>query len=272
MPLDPRPLVVVVATFFAAGAGAQTRPINDTGQITCYNSTAVTGTVSAATLDPEAPGFNRQDCTLGAAAADALGAMPKLGGSTVPGRDYTKIANNGSVLPASATLGPNPGDWGCTRDNITGLIWEIKTTSGLRSQSHTYAWFDPDNAVNGNNPGNLGDSTSCGSTLANCNTTAYRDAVNALTGPNRLCGATDWRLPNTFELRSLLHLGAVSGPRIDLTWFPNTPGTTPSGDFWTGVNYAPNAGAAWFVRFGGGDLTTSAKGARLAVRLVRREP
>jgi hypothetical protein len=272
MPRSITQFALLLAAAVAADAAAQVRPINDTGQIICYNNTASTGTVTAGTLDPEAAGFNRQDCTLGAAAADALGAMPKLGGSTVPGRDYTKIANDGSVLPASATLGPNPGDWGCTRDNVTGLVWEIKTTSGLRSQSHTYSWFDSNNAVNGNNPGSPGDSTSCGGTLANCNTTAYRNAVNALIGPNRLCGATDWRLPNTFELRGLVHLGAVSGPRIDPTWFPNTPSTAPNGDFWTGVNFAANENGAWFVCFGDGDLTTQQKGIRQAVRLVRSEP
>jgi hypothetical protein len=264
MPRDLR-LSLLLAVCVTADAGAQVRPINDTGQIICYNNSASTGTVSSGTLDPEAPGFNRQDCTLGAAAADALGAMPKLGGSTVPGRDHTKIANDGSVLPASATLGPNPGDWGCTRDNVTGLVWEIKTTSGLRSQSHTYSWFDTNAATNGGEPGIVGGTLSCNATLANCNTTAYRNAVNALSGPNRLCGATDWRLPDAFELRSLVHLGTVSGPSIDLAWFPNTPSVL----YWTGMNYAVNENAARIVSFNEGVATFGPKGESRAIRLVR---
>lgn len=262
---DPRPLMLLVAAAFAADAGAQVRPINDTGQIICYNNTASTGTVSSGTLDPEAPGFNRQDCTLGAAAADALGVMPKLGGSTVPGRDYSKIANDGSVLPATATLGPNSGDWACTRDNITGLTWEVKTTSGFRSLSHTYSWFDTDAAINGGQPGFLVGPAGCNATLANCNTTAYRNAINALSGPDRLCGATDWRLPTAFELRSLVDLGAVSGPTIDLTWFPNTP----SARYWTGMNYAVNENGARIVSFNEGVATFGPKGESQHIRLVR---
>lgn len=248
-------------------ATAQQR-LNDTGQITCYNASAVTGTVSNGTSDPETAGFNEQDCTRGAAAADALGRMVKVGGSTVPGRDYTKIANNGSVLPASAVLGSNPGDWACTRDNITGLIWEVKTTSGLRSQGHTYTWYDTNASVNGGNAGTIGANTSCNSTLATCNTTAFRDAVNALTGSSRLCGATDWRLPTVNELSGLVPAGLANGPTIDSMWFPNTANTANSA-YWTGQNYAPDASRAWWVVFADGGLNFISKSGNRHVRLVR---
>jgi hypothetical protein len=42
------------------------------------------------------------------------------------GFDYSKIANDGSVLIAGAALGTAPVDWACTKDNITGLTWEVK--------------------------------------------------------------------------------------------------------------------------------------------------
>ncbi len=56
---------------------------------------------------------------------------------------YTKIANNGALLPDSAPLGSGQSDWACTRDNATGLIWEVKTAaSGWRDQSKTYTHYD----------------------------------------------------------------------------------------------------------------------------------
>ena len=217
--------------------------MNDTGQTTCYNVSASTGTVGSVTADPEAAGFNEQDCTRGAAAADGLGRMVKIGGSSVPGRDYTKIANDGSVLGASATLGTGPTDWACTRDNITGLICEIKTDDGgLRDKDHSYTWYDTNSAINGGNAGTQA-GTACVSTLPNCNTTAFRDAVNALTGSDRLCGATDWRLPTANELSGLANAGAASGLSIDSDWFPNTF----SYRHWSGESYAPSASFAWSV-------------------------
>lgn len=262
-----------VVVLWVAGAGlasAQETPLNDTGQIDCYDGSASLGTVSPATPDPEPAGFNEQDCTRGAAAADALGRMVKMGGSSAPGRDYTKIANDGSELPASATLGSGPGDWACTRDNITGLIWEIKVNdaAALRHQGHGYAWYDTDPAINGGNAGSEGttlDGARCGGTLVNCNTSAFRDAVNALSGSDRLCGATDWRLPTGKALQSLVHYGASAAPYIDSTWFPNTMNNI----YWSGTTVAQRAFSAWGVIFTDTVLRTFPKTNGLQVRLVR---
>ena len=41
------------------------------------------------------------------------------------------MANNGTDLPESALLGSGPTDWACTRDNTSGLLWEVKSGQGL---------------------------------------------------------------------------------------------------------------------------------------------
>ncbi len=56
---------------------------------------------------------------------------------------YTKIANNGTDLPDSAVLGSGATDWACTRDDTSGLIWEVKTgDGGLRDANKTYTNYD----------------------------------------------------------------------------------------------------------------------------------
>lgn len=252
-----------------ATAQAPTHPLNDTGQVTCYNANTATGTVSPSTPAPEDPGFEGQDCTHGAAMYDARGAMNKVGASSTKGRDYTKIANDGSVLPASATLGPNPTDWACTRDNVTGLIWEVKVDdpTHLRHSGHTYTWYDTNAAVNGGYAGAVGNANTCANTLGGqpCNTTNFRDVVNALTGANRLCGASDWRLPTANELQSLVDYQAQF-PAIDAAYFPNTSADSP---YWSGESHASAAFEASYVHFCCGDMYGNTKTAGVLVRLVR---
>ena len=121
--------------------------------------------------------------------------LPKVGAGG-KGFDFSKISNNGAVLPASATLGTDPNDWACTYDNHTGLMWEVKTTSGLRSQSHTYTWYDSVHNYGGN-PGTASGGT-C-QTTGRCDTEKFTADVNAA----GLCGKTDWRMPTHQELYNL---------------------------------------------------------------------
>lgn len=255
-----RPLTALtafsLATVHAAG-------LNDTGQTQCYNA-ANTPVPCSATVGGDAGVKPRQDARYGRDAQAAAGALTKVGAGAA-GFDYTKIANNGSTLPTSAALGTGVADWACTKDNVTGLIWEVKTTSGLRNMNHTYTWYSTNSTTNGGNAGALGTDT-CGGSLAaapynnQCNTQNYAAAVNAAT----LCGASDWRVPTRKELLTLMHAGATK-PSIDTAYFPNTNTAT----WWTNSTYVADPAYAWIVYFGNGVSDAYGKSGGYFVRLVR---
>ena len=90
------------------------------------------------------------------------------------------------------------------------------------------------------------------------------DAVNAAAAGTQNLGATDWRLPNINELKSIAELGCQN-PAINLTQFPNTSAWR----FWSGSPVAGYPDVAWGVDFDDGDGYWSARNFALAVRLVR---
>lgn len=193
----------------------------------------------------------QQDCSHG---RDVTNNDPSDGGK---GFSFTKIANDGSALPASATLGTNPADWACTYDNTTGLMWEVKTTSGLRSQSHSYTWYDSVHNYGGN-PGTASGGTCA--TAGRCDTEKFVEDVNAQT----LCNHADWRMPTKEELSGIADLGRFN-PAIDPDYFPNTPAS----DFWSGSPVAGNSDGAWGQGFYAGGGNWDYRDRAIRVRLVR---
>ena len=242
--------------------------LNDSGQSLCYNGTNTLVACDTANTGDAAP-YPGQDGRYGRDAAATAGALTKSGGGAA-GFDFTRICNSGDaagsgVCPAEPVLGPNPTNWGCTRDNTTGMTWEMKTDDGgLRDKEWTYAWYSTDTATNGGDVGGAGSDT-CGGTLSDyanqCNTANYITAVNAAPG---LCGFTDWRLPSVRELQTLIHYGATN-PTIDTTYFPNTLAS----DFWSASSYGPSPANAWYVYFGDGIVDAFVKADGFHVRLVR---
>lgn len=232
-------------------------PLNDTGIDFCRDhATGADTPVTPTTTCSGAQGG--QDARYGRDPAAQRGATTKVGGGG-KGFDFTKIANNGSTLPAGAALGGGATDWACTYDNNTGLMWEVKTTSGLRRQSHTYTWYDSVHNYGGN-PGTASGG-SC-ETAGRCDTEKFVADVNAA----NLCGHNDWRMPTVDELLTIADLGIASpGPTIDPTYFPNTPAWY----FWSGSPFAGYSDDAWVVNFSNGFDGADFRGNAGRVRLVR---
>jgi hypothetical protein len=144
------------------------------------------------------------------------------------GRDVT--ANN----PADGKLGFSfsPVAGGCVQDNVTGLIWEVKST-GNWAATYSYA------AASG-----------------------VADTANTA----NLCNQIGWRLPTPDELQGLVDYSVVApGPTIDTTWFPNTKGSV----FWSVSPYVASAGQAWGVDFSNGYVAPYPNAELHYVRVVR---
>lgn len=252
--------------------------LNDTGIDWCGRSGTnidMNGTPleKQAGCDGLADTFPGQD---GMQGRDARSRDAALGGEPFPktgdgaaGFDFTKVCNSGEAAgegdcPADPALGDNANDWACTRDNVTGLIWEVKVddVAHLRHMAHTYSWYNTDAATNGGSAGSANAGTCTGS---DCDTQAFVQAVNALAGSDRLCGASDWRMPSDVELQSIVDYGRTN-PAIDASYFPNTPANEA---FWSASPRADDSSLAWGISFSNGGISEFRKNySVLSVRLV----
>lgn len=164
-------------------------------------------------------------------------------GDGLAGFSYTKIGLSGEELPVSAT------EWSCVRDNVSGLIWELKTSnSGLHNVNDRYNWYDSNSETNGGYSGdpdpfgdicygyNLNDAASF------CNSEAYVKRVNA----ESYCGKRNWRVPSKKELRTLVNYSVYPGPILDPIFFPSQF----SGEYLTSTTWASHNTNFWPVYFG----------------------
>ncbi|GEM_PF-5326513 len=183
------------------------------------------------------------------------------------GRDVTHNDDSDGHAGFSFTKVDNGN---CVQDNVTGLMWEVKTDdNGLHDKDDTYTWYDTNPATNGGADGvdRSSDSpASCygyqaGNPATYCNTQAYVVRVNAA----GWCGYNDWRMPNREELRSIVDYGRVESA-IDINYFPNTVSDLY---YWSSSAYAYYSDYAWGVYFHYGLDYSFNRNDSLHVRLVR---
>ncbi|KPA15135.1 secreted protein containing DUF1566 [Candidatus Magnetomorum sp. HK-1] len=178
-------------------------PIPDSGQTICYD-------MEKRILCPE-PGekFYGQD-------ANYLINPPS----------YTKMDENGNDLPDDAEK------WVMVQDNVTGLIWEVKTNDySIHDKDNKYTWYDSNPDTNGAYAGTPGDGT---------DTEDFIIALNA----EEFGGYLDWRMPYIYELASIANLGRYN-PSIDKKFFPYAM----SAFYWSSTSNANYTDCAWGVKF-----------------------
>lgn len=152
------------------------------------------------------------------AGSDALVACSSAGAMALSnaqdgmaGRDVATNSNADGKLGFSFTSVTG----GCVQDNVTGLMWEVKTANGdLRDWTKTYTNYSA---------ADLGPTSQYGTAT---DASGFVTAVNA----SNLCGHSEWRLPTADELQSIVDYSVSSpGPTVDAIWFPNTQGSA----FWS---------------------------------------
>jgi hypothetical protein len=168
---------------------------------------------------------------------------------------YTKLDANGNELDDTAT------EWVMVRDNVTGLIWEVKRNkednvmdyANPHDADNTYTWYDPNPATNGGNAGAPGMGTDTEDFISELNAAGFG-------------GYTDWRLPTLKELVFLADYGKYD-PSINTRYFPNSDSSV----YWSSSNFTLDSDRAWGLGFYTGDSTngTYNKSDSRYVRAVR---
>lgn len=226
----------------------------------------------------KSPNRNQEDCRIGSQVNEQINKndMEAIiqNQDCMQGKDrsaseamYQKISDAGEVLDGSSTT------WACVLDKTTGLLWESKIpidgtygNNGLRDADDVFTWYSNNSSNNGGAVGDWSQGLNvCAGYVAEqpmsfCNTEEFTRRVNE----RGLCGFKDWRLPNRFELESLVNYGNT-GSRIDTTYFP---GTNPE-FYWSSTPGVANTGAAWVVNFRTGNTSLSSRQSSFPLRLVR---
>jgi hypothetical protein len=185
------------------------------------------------------------------------------------GFSFTKLDNNGVPLAdQAADYATTP--WSCVKDNVSGLVWEVKTRDGgLHDVSSTFSALPE-----------YSNATNCHLNGSDCTTVNYVAAANEA----GFCNANDWRLPTLSELFDLTLLESNVmydqgiSVNIDTNYFPNIIRAADNinnggrASYWTSdIPYIQNQRYYnYFVNFtGGGDFKFLYQHEQFGVILVR---
>ena len=167
--------------------------LNDTGVVACDSSKTL----------------NNEDCEVGRDANTETNSSD----DGHAGFSFTRFYADGSVYNINSF-----DPWYCVRDNITGLVWEVKTTdTSLSNKGKTFTWYESDTSASFQGTG--GDKTQ--------DTEDLIAEVNAYNSGGGLCGQSNWRLPTASELLSITNYSVVVNAdtaAVDSNYFANMQG------------------------------------------------
>lgn len=193
-------------------AQMKTSPLNDTGITFCSDGAFNVNSCNIST-------YPRQDGDFG---RDVTNNDDKDGHA---GFSFTKISATGEILPLNAK------SWSCVKDNVTGLLWEVKTTQNA-NESFPFSETEP-----------------------------FIKTKNT----QKLCGQTNWRLPQIHELQSVVDYSVpYPSPAIDLAFFLNSTNQI----YWSETPYAKNKNDVWGIYFDDGRVYEQDKKTRAGLLLV----
>lgn len=238
--------------------------INDTGMSDCYNNSQK--------INCKSGDFPDQDADLGR--DSVANQLDKIGQGDLA-FDFTKMNEFADELPDDATT------FSCVRDNVTGLIWEVKSPSTAlppatttRAATNHYTWYLT--TSNGIQAGSVqGAANSTCPSATSCGLQTYVNEVNA----TDFCGGTNWRVPTYTELLGLLDYAKQGGTSLLSTeFFPNQPNamqlSTDGSAFmpyWTSQTAADGTSLsqAYIINMSNANDLAYPKGNTAFVRLVR---
>ena len=167
------------------------------------------------------------------------------------GFSFTRLNFDGSEYSGTGEYMTQP--WSCVIDNVTGLVWEIKTTNGGTSDaSNQYTWHDGST-----------------DTESSQDTGDLIDLAKAENSGQGLCGQTNWRLATVQEIESLGSYNSV--PAIDKDYFPNTQGSDNGvNDYnkWYWTAEVDSSNNPWAYNAYAGSTASAGSGSTYYVRLV----